>query len=297
MKVLVTGGSGQIGGYVVAELAQTGHEVIVLDKVFPHEPVRDVRYRVGDHENLGNIVELCPGVEAIAHLSAIPIGGIQPDSLTFRTNIMGTFNVHEAAALMGVPLVVSTSSQAVYGFAYQHRPFMPHYLPMDEEHPALTQDAYGLSKLVGEEIAHTYHRRNDMRVCSIRPPWVIGPLIYEGDFAQILQRARNRWSSLHFAYIDVRDMAIAYRMTIEAPAASVQDEVFNISADDSLATEPLANVLPLLDPCFETMAASLTEYQSMVTADRIKQAIGWQPRYSWHDFVTLEADRTEGTDA
>ena len=71
MKVIVTGGAGRIGGFVVQELAQAGHEVVVLDRNLPRERVDGVRYRVGDHEDLGHIVELCAG--AGAHI-AQPIG-------------------------------------------------------------------------------------------------------------------------------------------------------------------------------------------------------------------------------
>ena len=150
MKVIVTGGAGRIGRYVVAELAQAGHEVISFDQARPPDPVPGVRYRIGDHEDLGQVVELCQGAGAIAHLSAIPAPRTYPNATVFRTNVMGTFNVHEAAVLMGVPLVVSTSSQSAYGFAWHHRPFLPQYLPIDEAHPCLSQDAYGLSKMVGE---------------------------------------------------------------------------------------------------------------------------------------------------
>ncbi len=116
MKVIVTGGAGRIGGFVVQELAQAGHEVVVLDRNLPRERVDGVRYRVGDHEDLGHIVELCAVRSAIAHLSAIPAPGTWPNTTVFRTNVMGTFNVHEAAVLTGVPLVVSTSSQSAFGF-------------------------------------------------------------------------------------------------------------------------------------------------------------------------------------
>lgn len=286
MKVIVTGGTGGIGAYVVKELAGAGHEVVVLDRNLPRERVPGVRYRVGDHEDIGHIVELCPGADAIAHLSAIPAPGMYPNTTVFRTNVMGTFNVHEAAVITGVPLVVSTSSQSAYGFAYQYRPFMPHYLPLDENHPDLSQDAYGLSKMVGEEIAHTFHRRCDLRVCSLRPPWVVSPEVYEQHFTNVLQGA-DSWNGMLFAYVDVRDLATAFRLVIEAPPEKVQDEVFNVAADDALATEPLAELLPRLDPHFADMARSLTGSQSMVSAERLKRQLGWHPQHSWRDVVKL----------
>src|SRR5688572_5639743 len=109
MKLLVTGGAGRIGKHVVTELAQAGHEVVVFDHVKPATPVGGVRYRLGDHEDLGQVAEVCAGMDAVVHLSAIPAPRTHPNATVFRTNVMGTFNVHEAAVMVGVPLVVSTS--------------------------------------------------------------------------------------------------------------------------------------------------------------------------------------------
>ncbi len=293
MKVLVTGGAGNIGSYVCAELARHGHTVVSFDREPPGarrgHRVDGVRYRVGDHEDLGQVAEVAAGSDAIAHLSAIPAPRTYPNATVFRTNVMGTFNVHEAAVMVGVPLVVSTSSQSAYGFAWQHRPFLPRYLPMDEEHPDLSQDAYGLSKMVGEEIAHGFHRRCDLRVCAIRPPWVVLPEHYESAVRQRLTRPSDDdgWSGSLFGYVDVRDLAVAFRLALEAPAESVQDEVYNVVAEDALATEPLAQLLPRLDPAFTELAAGLTGTQSMVSAARIERALGWRPRYSWRQVLAL----------
>ena len=289
MKLLVTGGAGMIGGYVVAELARAGHEVVSFDQMRPAEAVPGVRYRIGDHEDLGQVVELCPGMDAIVHLSAIPAPRTFPNTTIFRTNVMGTFNVHEAAVIAGVPFVVSTSSQSAYGFAWWHRPFLPYYLPLDEDHPDLSQDAYGLSKMAGEQIAHGYHRRCDLRVCSIRPPWVLRPDQYESQVKPVLQEPKE-WN-LFFAYVDVRDLATAYRMVLEAPEDRVQDEVFNIVADDAMAVEPLADLLPRLEPRLKEMAAGLTGQQSGVSAERIKAKLGWRPVHSWRDVITLDSER------
>jgi nucleoside-diphosphate-sugar epimerase len=284
MKLLVTGGSGGIGTYVVAELAQAGHAVVSFDRALPREQLPSVSYRVGDHENLGDLVELSAGMDTIVHLSAIPTPRTYPNPTVFRTNVMGTFNAHEAAAICGVPLVVSTSSQSAYGFAWQHRPFLPLYLPLDEDHPDLSQDTYGLSKMVGEQIAHGFHRRNHMRVCCIRPPWVTHPADYAGfrDYVE-----PKTWEGSLFSYLDVRDLAVVYRMVVEAPPELIQDEVFNVAADDALALEPLAALLPRLEPGLAPLAANIKGNASMVSAERIKDRLGWAPRYSWRDFVEL----------
>jgi UDP-glucose 4-epimerase len=294
MRILVTGGAGNIGSFVCQELAEHGHTVVSYDRDQPGgrrgHRVKGVTYRVGDHEDLGQVTEVAVGCDSIAHLSAIPAPRTYPNATVFRTNVMGTFNVHEAAVMVGVPLVVSTSSQSAYGFAWQHRPFLPKYLPLDEEHPDLSQDAYGLSKMVGEEIAHGFNRRNDLRVCSIRPPWVVQPDVYETAVKSQLTQTQsdsNGWSGNLYSYVDVRDLAVAFRLALEAPPEVIGDEVYNVAADDALATEPLAQLLPRLDPAFGEMAKGLTGNLSMVSAERIKRALGWQPRYSWRAFLTL----------
>ncbi len=288
MKILVTGGAGNIGGYVVQALAEGGHEVVVLDRLVPQHRVEGVRYRVGDHEELGDIVALCQGKDAIVHLSAIPSPNTWPDTTVFRTNVMGTYNAHEAAVIAGVPLVVSTSSQSAYGFAYQFRSFMPHYLPMDEKHPDLSQDAYGLSKMVGEQIAHAYHRRCGLRVCSIRPPWVLLPEIYSVAFQRAVKKGESEWHGNVYAYVDVRDLATAFKAVVEAPAAVIQDEVFNVAADDALADEPLAELLPRLDARFSDMARSIVGSQSMISAEHLKRTLGWRAVHSWRDPITQQ---------
>ena len=107
MRIVVTGGSGRIGRFVVAELQQAGHTVVSFDRIAPPQRVVGVAYRLGDHEDLGQLVEVCASADAIVHLAAIPAPGAHPSATLFRTNTLGTFNVHEAAMLLGVPLVVS----------------------------------------------------------------------------------------------------------------------------------------------------------------------------------------------
>jgi len=298
MKILVTGGAGNIGSHVCQTLVEHGHTVVSFDQAAPGgrrgHRVPGVRYRIGDHEDLGQVAEVADGMDAIAHLSAIPAPRTYPNGTVFRTNVMGTFNAHEAAVMVDVPLVVSTSSQSAYGYAWQHRPFYPRYLPLDEEHPDLSQDAYGLSKMVGEELAHGFHRRCDLRVCSIRPPWVVQPDQYETAVREAVARTAgpapaggDPWSGNLFGYVDVRDLAAAFRLALEAPADVVRDEVYNVVADDALATEPLSELLPRIDPAFRELAAGLSGGQSMVSAERIKAALGWKPRYSWRELIAV----------
>ena len=281
-RIVVTGGAGRIGGHVVEEL-QDDYEVVVLDRVLPTTRHR-ARYRVGDHEDLGHVVDACRGASAILHLSAIPAPRTHPDQTVFRTNVMGTFTVHQAADILGVGTVVSTSSQSAFGWAWTETDrvargdFRPRFLPLDETHPDEPDDAYGLSKVVGEQIAHAFHRKTGMRAIVLRPPLVTFPGGY-ADLRRRIEEGQRMWGGALFTYVDARDLATAFRAALER--REVRDDVFNVAADDSLATDALCDLLPRLDPRLAELARPLTGLQPMVSNAKIKRMLGWRPHRSW----------------
>src|SRR5262245_65774180 len=158
MKLLITGGAGKVGQATVRELLNsTAYEITVLDRT-PGPERGPVKYLVGDIQDLGQVMEAMADVEAVIHLTAIHNPNIAPTSVTYQTNVVGTFNVHHAAFRLGVKRVVSASSNAIVGWSYSER-FMPDYLPIDEDHPLRPEDVYGLSKEIGETIAQSYSRK------------------------------------------------------------------------------------------------------------------------------------------
>ena len=213
MKVVVTGGSGNIGRYVVRELLQYGHEIVSFDRVVPPEPEPGVHYRLGDHEDEGTIFELLAPAEAVVHLSAIPSPGTHANAFVFRTNVMGTYNVCEAAATLGLRKIVATSSINVLGMGFRYRDFVPHYLPVDENHPDLPQDPYGLSKVVGEDIVDMVHRRTGIPAVSIRPSHVIVPENWPERLAA-MEADFNAYYRGIWGYSDVRDLAVGFRLAL-----------------------------------------------------------------------------------
>src|SRR5919201_47143 len=141
MKILVTGGRGKVGQFVVQELVNSGHEITVFDRVAGPER-GTVKYLVGDVQDLGQVMEAMQGTEAVIHLAAIHNPNITTAAVTYQTNVVGSFNVHQAAFRLGIKRVVSASSNAVVGWSYSQN-FMPDYLPIDEEHPLRPEDPYG----------------------------------------------------------------------------------------------------------------------------------------------------------
>ena len=282
MRVVVTGGSGNIGQYVVRELARNGHEIISFDRVAPPEPEPGVQYRLGDHEDEGTVFELLAPAHAVVHLAAIPSPGTHANAYVFRTNVMGTYNVCEAAATLGLRKIVATSSINVLGMGFRYRDFAPHYLPVDEDHPDLPQDPYGLSKVVGEDIVNMAHRRTGIPAVSIRPSHVVMPetwperiVALEADFNVYF---RGIWG-----YSDVRDLAVGFRLALETESAT--QGAYYIVADDAFCPMPLAEAAPQAFPGIGAMAAHLTGAQSGISNAKAKRELGFQARYSWRDFA------------
>jgi nucleoside-diphosphate-sugar epimerase len=276
MRIVVTGGSGRLGKWLVAELAAS-HKVVIYDRVPPSDMPPGVGYKLGEMEDLGALYDVLRGADAVVHLAAIASNEFHPAPTVFRINVLGTFHVGDAASRLGVPLVVNMSSINVLGIPYAERPFGPLRLPIDETHPNRPQDAYGLSKLVGEETLAAFHRRSGLRTISLRPPRVVLPDDYGALIARMGEHGfehRNLWS-----YVDVRDLATAVRLAVEAE--KLAHEVMFVTADDALAPEPLSQLLPRFYPEAVSMAASLTGTRPAVVSSRANQLLGYRPRWSW----------------
>ncbi len=154
MKVLVTGGSGRLGGYALRELLGAGHIVSSFGR---REPlVSGARFIQGDIMEAEQLLQICPGHDAILHLAAVTgLGLVTPEQM-MHGNIIGTLRVLEAAVAVGVAKVVFASSAAAAGITFAKNQIIPRYFPIDEEHPCEPQDEYGLSKLLGELTCKRY---------------------------------------------------------------------------------------------------------------------------------------------
>lgn len=286
MRVLVTGGAGRVGQFTVVELIAHGHDVILSDQRQPTAlpeidatVLRQAAFRQADLVDAGETIWAMRGADAVIHLGAIPAPRSIPDTTVFQNNVVGTFNVLQAAETLGIRKVALASSISAYGTAWSDEPRFFRYAPVDEAHPFENADSYGLSKEVNEKTAEVFHRRSGMQIVSLRYSYVGTPAeirarreTYDLDHAD---NAKTLWS-----YADVRDVARATRMAIEADGVGCVPLI--ITAADTLADEPIEALLRTHIPALE-IRRPLPGFTGAFDISAAKRAIGWEPIQSWRD--------------
>jgi UDP-glucose 4-epimerase len=285
MKVLVTGGNGLTGRYIVRRLAQE-HQVEVLD----HRVIEQagVVTHQADVLDLPRVKALMEGCEAVVHLAAIPHPLENPPEEVFRTNVMGTFNVLEASASNGVGRLVFMSSESVLGFAFSSGAVKPEYLPIDEGHPLRPIDPYGLSKGVGESLCAAYSRRSSMTTICLRPPWIWVPEEAEVRIYRELLRHPEAWPQTLWAYVHVWDVAEAVASAVGRPLPAGLCGTCFLGAAENWTGRESRELAREFYPRARLAEPARTGPYSLLSLERARELIAYQPTYSLRDLPGLE---------
>lgn len=275
MKVVVTGGSGALGQEVIRELVAHGHHALCLDRK-PHPGGHRPSW-TADLTNPGPLHEACAGASAIIHLAAHIAPGHAPDSATFNDNVSMTYNALWAAAACRVPRAIIASSVAAYGYRYGLPDRSPAYFPVDEEHPRRPTDPYGLSKLVGEAIADSFALAHGMSIVSLRLPGIN----YDPSFQRIkaLMKDPGARRSGFWSYVDVRDAATAFRLSLEAGLAG--HRAFNLGAPSSNMREPTRDLVRRYFPEVKELRRDDASNWSGLDSTRAEKELGFRARHTW----------------
>ncbi len=302
-KVLVTGGAGFIGSYLVRELLKVGAEVIVYDNLFS-----------GDQENLKEIEEqilLIRGdirdrefvkilkehkVEYVYNLAAepyIPYSYERPWSFV-EINTMGALNVFLACKEAGVKRIIQYSTSEVYGKA--------RYLPMDEEHPTYPLSTYAVSKLAADRLAFTLHHEIGLPVIILRQfncygPRVTQPYVIPEIISQLSRGNRLKLGNLK-ARRDltfVEDAARGAVMLMECEDAV--GEVINMGSEENYSVEELAHIIGKLMGHKEikievdkNRLRPLDVEVLLCNPEKMRKLTGWEPRVSLEEGLRIMID-------
>jgi GDP-4-dehydro-6-deoxy-D-mannose reductase len=285
MKVAITGGDGFVGRWLTRELEAHGHTVLVGRRADA-----DVTDSVAIH---GFMSRGAP--DAVAHLAAVsfaPDARAEP-ARAFEVNVRGTINVLEAArALERKPAVLVTGSSEVYGSPNAGE------LPLTERSPLRPRNVYALSKAAQEGIALAYANRYGLSAVVTRSFNHTGPgqrpVFVVPAIAERVRRLRDGLeetipvgnTTVRRDFTDVRDVARAYRLLLEAMADAripAGGEVVNVSSGRSVAVQEiieelcrLAGIAPLTttDP---SLVRPDDPPEIVGDASALRASTGWHP--------------------
>jgi UDP-glucose 4-epimerase len=255
-KVLVIGGAGFIGSFVVSELLKTNVGKVVIYDNFARgkssnlsaslEDSRCVLYPNGgdvrDIDTLNHAMEEC---DSVVHLAAMWLLHCKDFPRTaFHVNIEGTFNVLEACVKNKIKRLVYSSSASVYGDASE--------VPMTETHPFNNKNFYGATKIAGEAMCRAYHDRYGLSYVGLRYMNVYGPhqdqtAAYTGVIPIMLNKIDaneaptiNGDGTQAYDFIDVEDVA---RCNICALESDATDEFYNVGTGVQTSIKELCDTI------------------------------------------------------
>ncbi|MFO8235065.1 MAG: NAD-dependent epimerase/dehydratase family protein [Bacteroidales bacterium] len=255
-RVLVIGGAGFIGSYVVKELLREDVEEVIIYDNFSRGKrenisgfLKNSRCRIydkgGDIRDIDVLNEAMKGVDYVFHLAAMWLLHCKDFPRTaFHVNIEGTYNVLEACRNNNIKKLIYSSSASVYGDAVEK--------PMTEEHPFNNKNFYGATKISGEAMCTAFNDRYGLKVIGLRYMNVYGPgqdqyAAYSGVIPVMLNKISegeapviNGDGSQAYDFIYVKDVA---RANVIALKADVNFGYYNVGTEVQTAIRELCDII------------------------------------------------------
>ena len=258
-KVLVIGGAGFIGSFVVTELLKHPvKEVVIYDnfargnKQYLQEQLKDERCSIfpfgGDIRETDILDTAVQGKDYVISLAAMWLLHCKDYPRTaFDVNIAGTFNIFEACVKHNIKKLIWSSSASVYGDALE--------LPMTEEHPFNNKNFYGASKIAGEAMATAFNDRYGLKIIGLRYMNVYGPhqdqtAAYTGVVPIMLNKIEaneapsiNGDGSQAYDFVYVEDVA---RANVQALLSDQDFGMYNVGTEVQTTINELCEMILML---------------------------------------------------
>ena len=255
-KILVLGGAGFIGGFVVKELLKENpSELIIYDNFARgkmeniNDSLKDDRCYVypngGDIRDIDILNDAMKDADYVFHLAAMWLLHCKDYPRTaFKVNIEGTFNVLEACVKNNVKKLIYSSSASVYGDAVQ--------VPMTEEHPFNNRNFYGATKISCEALCRAFYDRYNLNYVGLRYMNVYGPgqdqkAAYSGVIPIMLNKIDaneapviNGDGTQAYDFIYVEDVA---RYNVTAAKSDATDDFFNVGTGVQTSIRELCDTI------------------------------------------------------
>jgi len=282
-----------MGRFCVEALLDAGWDVVAIDRVRGSEP--RAQYVEIDLTDFGQTLEAMSGVDglyssvdAIVHLAAIPAPGITTSSATFQNNITVTHNVFLAAKTLGIDRVVFASSETVLGLPFTTPPVG---IPITEEFAPRPESTYAMVKVLEETMAKIFCQWNPvLTMTALRLSNVINPDWYPEFPSYDADPQLRRWNL--WGYVDARDAASAVIAALDRSDPGF--DVFIIAAADTVMSRPNSELIAGEFPGVP-VASGLADHGTLLSIDKARRVLGYQPKYSWRDLQTASTETDKRT--
>ncbi len=288
MRVLVTGGSGRIGRWVVRRLLDGGHDVRSLDLAPGEEP--GANYIVGDTRRREVVEAALRGCDSLIHLAEIPNAAAPfPSDEIYWRNAQSMATVFKAAADLGIRHAVYSSSCQVYG-CWGQNSVAPLRLPIDENTPVNPRNVYAVSKAANELFVQNLARESTLGVSIFRFPWVVTRPDEEQRLTGGRGIADGPLGDGLGTFVHASDLARAMEAAVENGHGGC--EVYNLASSDVISVIPIGIRLAHHHPDFPRLPADWPEHQSPILLTKAEKMLGWRPQWTFRGHLLAMASRT-----
>jgi len=251
-KVVVTGGAGFIGSYLVDRLLSPGNDVTVIDNLssgrmgFIEHHLKDPTFKFINLDllDLEKLKKAIQGADIIYHLAANPDVrlGAENTRIHLEQNIIATYNLLEAMRINKQQNIVFTSTSTVYGEAA--------LIPTPENYgPLIPISLYGASKLACEALITSYCHTFDMRSWIFRFANIVGERSTHGIIVDFINKLKNHPGSLEIlgdgkqrkSYLHVSDCVDAILFAVEN--SDEMANIFNIGSNDTINSTEIGEIV------------------------------------------------------
>lgn len=304
MKILVTGGAGFIGSYLIDRLIDQNHDVVCLDnfssgrREFISQALEHGLELVeGDLLYPNDIRKAIKGCDMVYHLAANPDVrlGVDDTTIHLEQNVLATYHLLEEMRHQGIGTIGFTSSSTVYGEAEE--------IPTWESYgPLIPLSLYGASKLAAEALVAAYCHTFDKTAVIYRFANVVGPRSTHGVTYDFINKLRANPDELEIlgdgsqkkSYLYIEDCIDAMLFAME----NCQDrvELFNIGSEDWVDVRTIADIVSVEMALLPSYAFTggvdggrgwKGDVKIMRLAIDKLQKMGWNPRYGSADAIRM----------